>query len=286
MLYQSLFPNHDYMQPVLLQSLFLFTIGYIMSRLAKKTALISGAAQGIGRAIAELFSREGAIVYIGDTDAALGEETAQALNCQQTVGNVPQRVRFIHLDVTDKSSWQHGYSRMIDQAGRIDILVNNAGIGCPVPFENISVEVWEEVMAVNVRGVFLGTQQVLPIMRQQSGGVILNMSSVCGLIGHKYSSPAYIASKGAVTMFSKAIASQYAGENIRVNSLNPTTADTPMVKKLFKDPVKKKQRIEEVPLGRLATVEDIAYAALYLVSDEAGFITGVALPVDGGLTSY
>jgi NAD(P)-dependent dehydrogenase (short-subunit alcohol dehydrogenase family) len=274
------------MLPVLLQGLFPFTIGYIMNRLARKTALISGAARGIGRAIAELFSREGATVYIGDIDAALGEETAQALNCQQTVGNVPQRVRFIHLDVTDKSSWQHGCRRMIDQVGRIDILVNNAGIGCPVPFENISVEVWEEVMAVNVRGVFLGTQQVLPIMRNQGGGVILNISSVCGLIGHKYSSPAYIASKGAVTMFSRAIASQYARENIRVNSLNPTTADTPMVKKLFEDQAKKKQRIEEVPLGRLATVEDIAYAALYLVSDEAAFITGVAMPVDGGLTSY
>lgn len=257
-----------------------------MNRLANKTALISGAAQGIGRAIAELFSREGATIYIGDIDAALGEETAEALNREQLIGTAPPRVRFIHLDVTDKSSWQHGCSWMIDQVGQIDILVNNAGIGCPIPFENLSVQEWEDVMAVNVRGVFLGTQHVLPIMRQQGGGVILNMSSVCGLIGHKYSSPVYIASKGAVTMFTKAIASQYARENIRVNSLNPTTAETPMVTKLFKDPVKKKQRIEEVPLGRLATVEDIAYAALYLVSDEAAFITGVALPVDGGLTSY
>ncbi len=246
-----------------------------MDRLTDKIVLISGAARGIGRAIAALFIREGACVYIGDREDKLGRETASQINSQ-----------FMHLDVTEKASWVETCNLVIEQAGRIDILVNNAGIGCPVPFETLSVQEWEKVMAVNVRGVFLGTQQVLPIMRRQGGGVILNMSSICGLVGHKYSSPAYIASKGAVTLFTKAIASQYARENIRVNSLNPATADTPMVNKLFEDPVKKKERIDEVPLGRLATVEDIAYAALYLVSDEAGFITGVALPVDGGMTAY
>jgi cyclopentanol dehydrogenase len=121
-------------------------------------------------------------------------------------------------------------------------------------------------------------------MRKQGGGAIINTSSVCGLIGHRYTPEAYTATKGAVTLLTKAVASRYAKDGIRCNCINPSTVDTPFVQELFKDPERKKERLGEVPLGRLATVEDVANAALYLASEEASFINGVALPVDGGTT--
>jgi NAD(P)-dependent dehydrogenase (short-subunit alcohol dehydrogenase family) len=123
-------------------------------------------------------------------------------------------------------------------------------------------------------------------MRKNGGGAIVNMSSICGLIGHKFSGESYIVSKGAVTLLTKMVAVKYAKDNIRCNSIHTSTADTAIVRELFKDPVKKAERIDEIPLGRLASTLDIANAALFLASDEASFITGVALPVDGGLTAY
>lgn len=140
------------------------------------------------------------------------------------------------------------------------------------------------MMSVNVGSVFLGTKYVLPVMRRQGGGAIINTSSVCGLIGHRYTPEAYTTTKGAVTLLTKAIASRYGHENIRCNSIHPSTVDTPLVQEMFKDPVKKQQRLDEVPLGRLATSRDVANAVLYLASDEAAFINGIALPVDGGVT--
>ena len=252
----------------------------MMERLKDKVVLISGAAQGIGREIACVFAREGARVVIGDIQDQAGVETASQIKQEG------QSAQFVRLDVTDKNSWERAIQNVMILEHRLDILVNNAGISTRLDFEELSVDVWDRVMAVNVKGAFLGTQQVIPIMRKQGGGVIINMSSICGLVGHKFSSPSYVASKGAITLFTKAIASQYAADKIRANSIHPSTADTPLVAELFRDPVKKKQRFDEVPLGRLATMADIANAALFLASDEADFITGVAFPVDGGLTAY
>ena len=141
-------------------------------------------------------------------------------------------------------------------------------------------------MKVNTGSTFLGTKYAIPVMRRQGGGAIINTSSVCGLIGHKFTPEAYTASKGAVTMLTKAIASRYAKDGIRCNSIHPSTVDTPFVRKNLEDPVFRSQRLGEVPLGRLATSEDVANAVLYLASEEASFINGVALPVDGGVTCY
>jgi NAD(P)-dependent dehydrogenase (short-subunit alcohol dehydrogenase family) len=145
---------------------------------------------------------------------------------------------------------------------------------------------FEAVMAVNVRGVFLGIKHALPLMKAQGGGSIVNIASIAGLVGHKFTNETYTASKGAVTLLTKSVAVKYARDKIRCNSIHPCTVDTPMVRELFKDPEKKRERLDEVPLGRLASLQDVASAALFLASDEASFITGVALPVDGGLTAY
>ena len=142
------------------------------------------------------------------------------------------------------------------------------------------------MMSVNTGSVFLGCKYVIPIMKKQGGGAIINTSSVCGLVGHKYTPEAYTASKGAVTLLTKAVASRYARFGIRCNSIHPSTVDTPLVQTLFKDPARKAERLGEVPLGRLCSVQDVANAVLFLSGDEAAFINGLAMTVDGGVTCY
>ncbi len=248
-------------------------------RLQDKVTVITGAGGGIGSGIAEVFSTEGARVIIADVDTRAGETVAEQI---RSAGGT---ATFLELDVTQEQSWVELISKVRENFGRLDVLVNNAGINRRYQLEEFPVDAWDQVMAVNVRGVFLGIKHVIPIMRDKGGGSIINMSSICGLIGHKYTPIGYTASKGAVTLLTKAVATQYAGMNIRCNSIHPSTADTPLVAELFKDPVKKKQRLDEVPLGRLASIKDIALAAVYLASDESSFLTGVSLPVDGGLTA-
>ena len=150
----------------------------------------------------------------------------------------------------------------------------------------MSLDEWMTMMKVNTGSVFLGCKNVIPIMRVQGGGAIVNISSVCGLIGHKYTPEAYTAAKGAVTLLTKAIASRYGSEGIRCNSVHPSTVDTPLVQQMFQNPARKSERYAEVPLGRLAKAADVASAVSYLVSDEGSFLNGIALPVDGGLTCY
>lgn len=249
-------------------------------RLKDKVALVTGAAQGIGEAIARKFAGEGAAVVIADLKDEQGKKVASDI---ERAGG---RAYFLHLDVTQEADWKQVVSAVIDRSGRLDILVNNAGISKRMPLEEFPVEVWDQMMAVNVRGVFLGMKTAIPHMKKQGGGCIINMSSIAGMIGHKTSSIAYIASKAAVNMMSKGVAVQFAKENIRVNTIHPCTVATPLVEDLFRNPEMKKARFEEVPMGRIATEEDVANAALFLASDEASFITGVSLPVDGGLTAY
>jgi cyclopentanol dehydrogenase len=249
-------------------------------RLQNKVALITGAAVGIGLEIARRFAAEGAQILIGDVNLVEGEKTAEGL--RQSGG----RARFVPLDVTSEASWQAALGTIRAAEGRLDILVNNAGITRRIPIVEMPLHDFEAVMAVNVRGVFLGIKHALPLMKAQGGGSIVNISSICGLVGHKFTNETYTASKGAVTLLTKSVAVRYARDNIRCNSIHPGTADTPMVRELFKDPEKQRERLDEVPLGRLATATDVANAALFLASDEASFITGVALPVDGGLTAY
>ncbi len=242
--------------------------------------MITGAAQGIGAEIARVFSKEGAKIAIADVKEAEG--CAMEAELQKAGGTA----MFVKLDVTSEAEWKRAVQAVVGRFGKLDILVNNAGISKRSTFEEYPVEWWDLMFAVNVKGPMLGTRTVLPVMRKQGGGAIVNMSSIAGMIGHKTSSEAYIATKAAVNMFTKAIAVHYAKDNIRSNSLHPCTVETALVTDLFKDPEKKKARMEEVPMGRIATTTDVAYAALYLASDEASFITGVSLPVDGGLTAY
>jgi cyclopentanol dehydrogenase len=249
-------------------------------RLQNKVALITGAAAGIGAEIATRFAAEGAQVLIGDFDEVLGKESADRI-CR-----AGGRARFAPLDVTQETSWLEALNGIRTAEGRLDILVNNAGITKRIPITEMPLTDFESVMAVNVRGVFLGIKHALPLMKAQGGGSIVNISSIAGLVGHKFTNETYSTSKGAVTMLTRSVAVRHARDNIRCNSIHPCTVDTPMVRELFKDPEKKKERLDEVPLGRIADARDVANAALFLASDEASFITGVALPVDGGLTAY
>jgi len=249
-------------------------------RLSSKRSLVTGGAQGIGHAIAATFGREGAIVYIADVNAATGAAAEAKLREAGT------RATFVPLDVSLEADWQRAVKQIEDETGGLDILVNNAGINIRKTIEDMSAEELDQMYHVNVKGPFLGIKYALPVMKKIGGGSIINMSSVCGLIGHMYTPEAYTTTKGAVSLLTKAVASRYGKFNIRCNSINPSTADTPLVREMLKHPERKKERLGEVPLGRMASMQDIAEAALYLASDEGSFINGIALPVDGGVTAY
>jgi NAD(P)-dependent dehydrogenase (short-subunit alcohol dehydrogenase family) len=243
-------------------------------RLSGKTALITGAAGGIGAEIARRFREEGASVFVSDVNRAEGEKTAASMGAV-----------FLPLDVTSEESWKAALSAVLERTGRLDVLVNNAGINVRKNIEEMPVEAFDAMFAVNVRGPFLGIKHSLPIMRAAGGGVILNMSSICGLVGHRYTNEAYTTTKGALTLLTKSVAVRYAKDNIRCNSVHPSTVETALVRAMLKDPERRAERLGEVPLGRLAGATEVANALVYLASDEASFINGAAIPVDGGLTA-
>jgi NAD(P)-dependent dehydrogenase (short-subunit alcohol dehydrogenase family) len=244
-------------------------------RLSGKTALITGGAGGIGVEVARRFRQEDASVFVADVNCAEGEKTAASLGAV-----------FVRLDVTSEESWKVALSAVIERNGRLDILVNSAGINVRKDIEEMPVESFDAMMAVNVKGPFLGIKHCLPIMRAGGGGVILNVSSVCGLIGHKYTNETYTTTKGALTLLTKSVAVRYAKDNIRCNSVHPSTVETALVQTMLKDPERRAERLGEVPLGRLASTTDVANALVYLASDEASFVNGAAIPIDGGVTAW
>jgi len=248
-------------------------------RLKNKIALITGSAQGLGAAIAERFAEEGATVFICDMNAEAGKATVAKI---ESKGG---KASFLPLNVSREADWVAALAQVAARHDRLDILVNNAGINIRETIEDMKEENFDTMLAVNVKGPFLGIKHAIPIMRKAGGGAIINMSSVCGLIGHKYTTEAYTITKGAVTLMTKTVGVRYAKDNIRCNSIHPSTVNTPLVEILFQDPKRKEERLGEVPLGRLASDLDVANAALYLASDEASFLNGVSLPVDGGLTA-
>jgi NAD(P)-dependent dehydrogenase (short-subunit alcohol dehydrogenase family) len=251
-------------------------------RLANKITVITGAAQGLGAAIARRFREEGAFVFICDIQEDEGRRVAAGLSSTaQGIGGA----EFLLLDVSSEESWKRVYAAVHARHGRLDVLVNNAGINIRKDIERMSVEDLEAMMAVNIRGPFLGIKHAIPRMREAGGGCILNMSSVCGLIGHRFTNEAYTMTKGALTLLGRSVAARYASDNIRCNSVHPSTVDTPLAQSVLNDPRKRAERLGEVPLGRLASVEDVANAFVYLASDEAAFINGVSFPVDGGVTA-
>ena len=247
-------------------------------RLENKVALISGGARGMGAVEARLFVQEGAKVVIGDVLDDEGRRTEAEIN--ESGGECV----FVHLDVTSEESWQSAVSTAVDRFGKLDILVNNAGIYRTHNVADTSEEEWDQVMDINAKGVFLGTKAVIPAMRDNGSGSIVNISSVAGLVGNLMSS-AYTASKGAVRLLTKSTAIQYARDGIRCNSVHPGTIQTDMTAPLLSDPAYREDRINRTPIGRLGTAEDVAYGVLFLSSDEASFMTGSELVIDGGRTA-
>lgn len=244
-------------------------------RLSGKVALVTGGSQGLGAEIVYRFCKEGAIVFAGDINEAAGE-----IKERQPAGTI-----FLPLNVSVEESWNSAFHAIRKHAGRLDILVNNAGINIRKDIEEMPEESLDAMLAVNVKGPFLGIKHALPLMKESGGGVILNMSSICGLVGHIYTNEAYTTTKGAVTLLTRSVAARYAKYNIRCNSVHPSTVDTPMLQAVLTDPERRAERYSEIPLGRLATLKDVADAFVFLASDEASFINGAAFPVDGGLTS-
>src|SRR5262245_11270009 len=248
-----------------------------MARLDGKVALISGGARGQGAAEAETFVREGARVVFGDVRDDEGKKVEAGIRAAG--GDAV----YVHLDVTSELDWQAAVRTAVERYGRLDILVNNAAIVIPrVPIEERTVEEWDRVMAVNARGVFLGTKHCIPAMRRAGGGSIVNISSVAGIGQSLHQEPAYAASKGAIRIFTKVTASQHAKDGIRCNSVHPGPVDTEMFHSAFQDKEAMQRRLERVPLRRMGTVAEIVTAVLYLASDESSYMTGSELVIDGG----
>ena len=250
-----------------------------MGRLDGKVALISGGARGQGAAEANLFAREGAKVVFGDVLDDQGKQV------EAEIHEVGGEALYIHLDVTREADWVSAVETAVSRYGKLDILVDNAGITIRKTIEDTTKEDWDWIMAINAKGVFLGTKQAIPAMRQSGGGSIVNISSTAGLVGGPYSGASYSATKGAVRLFTKSTAIQYAKEGIRCNSVHPGPLETPMTEDILADAAHREERTQRIPLGKIGTAEDIAYGVLYLASDEASFITGSELVIDGGATA-
>ena len=247
-------------------------------RAAGKVVLISGGARGIGAATAQLMAQEGAAVVIADVLEPEGHDT------EAEIAEAGGRVLFIRLDVTSEEDWQAAVQATTARYGKLDVLVNNAGISSRTGVVETASDSWDQVMAVNARGVFLGTKAAIPEMRKAGGGSIINISSIYGIVGSA-TAAAYHASKGAVRVFTKAAAIQYAGERIRVNSVHPGFVDSPMTAQFHAVSQVREARLSRTPIGRLGVPEDIAPGILYLASDESSFVTGSELVIDGGMTA-
>lgn len=257
-------------------------------RLTNKVALITGAAKGIGRACAELFAQQGAEVIVSDIDHEGGEAVAKAIVEQGG------RARYLPLDVSDETQWQQLEKDITAHEGRLDVLVNNAGIigfletGAAQDPENMSLESWHTVMAVNSDGVALGCKYGIALMKHSRAASIINMSSRSGLVGIPGAAP-YAASKAAVRNHSKTVALYCAqqGYPIRCNSIHPGAILTPLWDAMLGEGEQRDSAIaaisKDIPVGHMGTPEDVAYAAIYLASDESKYVTGIELTIDGGI---
>jgi NAD(P)-dependent dehydrogenase (short-subunit alcohol dehydrogenase family) len=248
-------------------------------RLSNKVAIVTGAAAGMGAATARLFAREGASVMVADILEAEGRDVAASIVSDGG------KAMFQRLDVTSEADWQAAVAAAQSAWGSIDILVNNAGVSGSDP-DLFSMEVWDRQMSVNAKGVFLGLRATIPVMQKAGRGAIVNISSISGIVGQRVVHMGYNAAKGAVRLMTKAAAVQFARDGIRVNSVHPGIMPPMRSSKLTADPEIRRKLLVGVPMGREGRVEEVAYANLFLASDEASYITGVELPVDGGFVAF
>jgi NAD(P)-dependent dehydrogenase (short-subunit alcohol dehydrogenase family) len=254
-----------------------------MDRVRGKVAIVTGAAGGLGRAQALLLAKEGAKVVLTDIDQAAGKKVVEEI---QSLGG---EAIFIRHDVTSESDWMKVMTETKERFGRLDVLVNNAGVFLAKAIEEMTLEEWRRVMAVNVDGVLLGTKHAIKLMKKNEGGSIINLSSAGGLVGTVDTS-AYNTSKGAVRMFTKAAALECskAGHdyNIRVNSIHPGVIESPLAESILGDEDSKRTALSWHPIGHFGDPGDVAYGVLYLASDESKFLTGAELVIDGGWTAH
>lgn len=247
--------------------------------LANKTILVTGGSQGIGKAISKLFAVQGASLFIGDI------AIHQAKTVEKEIVSQGGKCTAIPLDVTDKKQWVDSVNTIVAETGTIHVLVNNAGTNIRKPLLEMALSEWDQVINVNVNGVFLGIASVLPTMLDNGNGNIINMSSVAGLLGH-LKAAAYSSSKGAVRSLTKAAAVQYAKHGVRINSIHPGMIYSPMTAATLDDKDQLKQLEKTIPLGRVGLTDDVAQAALFLASDASSYMTGSEIVIDGGQSSY
>ncbi len=241
-------------------------------RLKDKVAIVTGAAGGMGACTAKLFAKEGARVVLADMIDSDGQAVARE------IGNT---ALYQHLDVTKEAEWEALLAATTKAFGKLDILVNNAGISASDP-DLFNTDIWDRVMDINAKGVFLGMKMAVPEMRKNGGGSIVNISSISGFVGQRIVHMGYNASKGAVRLMTKAVAVQFARDNVRVNSVHPGVMPPMRTSKLTGDPEVRKKLINAIPMGRAGRIEEVANASLFLASDEASYITGTEIVVDGG----
>jgi NAD(P)-dependent dehydrogenase (short-subunit alcohol dehydrogenase family) len=245
-------------------------------RLEDKVAIVSGAASGMGAATARRFAKEGAKVVIADTL----EEEGRAVAADIVRAN--GTAEFMKLDVTNEADWKAVVDATVQKYGKLDIMVNNAGISGSAVTDMLDTDAWDKLMAVNSRGVFLGTKYAVLAMKQAGGGSIVNLSSISGNTGQTMTHMGYNASKGAVRTLTKSTAVQFGRDGIRANSVHPGLMPPMRTSGATADPAVRAKMLQGVPLRRAGEIDEVANAILFLASDEASYITGAELYVDGG----
>jgi len=250
-------------------------------RLKDKIALITGAGSGIGRESAQLFAREGATVVVVDIDDRMGQEAVVAIESENG------RAAYIHADVSKSADCEAMVAFAEREFGKLDILFNNAGIMHHQDDDAVSTEeaIWDLTMNINARGVFLGCKFGIPALRRAGGGSIINVASFVAVMGAATAQIAYTASKGAVLSLTRELAVIHARENIRVNALCPGPLRTQLLMSYLNTEEKRQRRLVHIPMGRFGEAREVAYAALYLASDESSYVTGTEFLVDGGITA-